>query len=107
MARLARETDPVESHEAADDLESSGQEQADAEIAYGLVVQHPGLTARELDQLYGSPEGKIRKRLKGLESAGRIKRGPVRRSTATGKPGVTWLPAKADDEDLSGWPRVS
>jgi hypothetical protein len=61
-------------------------------IAYSLVTDHPGSTARELDSKQRNSEGTIRKRLSELEKRSRIKRGTPKRCGVTGRMSQTWWP---------------
>lgn len=98
-SHLARETDPIESHQAAYDYARSCKREHDEAHAFSMVCRFPGRTSRELDAMNETPEGVIRKRLKDLERDGRIRRGPARVSVidgkAVGKASATWWPAEA------------
>ena len=89
---IARKSDPVESHLAAEEITISGYRQKMACIALKLVIDNPGLTSNELEKLSGFTDGKIRKRLPELERDGLVKRGESRRSTVSNKVCCTWWP---------------
>jgi DNA-binding transcriptional ArsR family regulator len=86
----ARSSDPATSHEAARELDRSGERRRAAMRALQAVRDHPGLTANELELVCGVTDGSIRKRLKELERMGLVRRGEVRVSGVSGKRNQTW-----------------
>lgn len=64
--------------------------------AWDLLVQHPGATAAELEEISGLLDGKVRKRLNDLRRAGWAHSGAPRRCLVSGKMAQTWRP----DQDI-------
>jgi predicted HTH transcriptional regulator len=88
-----RSTDPETSKMAESAITKDGTRSRACEVAYGLVVETPGLTANEYEASIGVQDGRIRKRLNDLLKAGLVRKGPVRASTVSGKQNETWFPA--------------
>lgn len=91
----SRPSDPSTSHLAEAEITGDGSRARMMRKALELVRTHPGCTANELDQLAGSKDGSIRKRLTDLEKAGLVRTGEVRKSRVTGKLNQTWYPVRA------------
>lgn len=90
---LARGSDPVESHLAAEGIaESIGQLQA---WAVECVTQSPGKTAMELARIYcGDDPRRIGRRLGECVKRGLIAKGSSRECSITKRVAATWLPVK-------------
>ena len=96
--KLAHREDPGTSHAAARRAVESGLVSRDALLAHGAVLSWPGSTVPELAERLSYKRGeagftsetlrqKIGRRMKELETAGLIVRGPSRDGF------TTWLPA--------------
>jgi hypothetical protein len=96
MSRNARNNDPPESHGAAEWMDGEGHKARMMALALELVRTFPGKTSNELEALSGFTDGKIRKRLNDLYHDGKLRKGPVRPSTVTGRPNATWYVADAE-----------
>lgn len=84
---FARRSDPVTSHLAAESVDVAGDE------AYALacIRESGGLTAAELEAKYRvNRDGKIRKRLAGLERKGLIYKGITRTCRVGGRLAATY-----------------
>jgi predicted transcriptional regulator len=90
--KLARTHDPESSHIAAQRMVQSGAQNAQQQVVLDLVRKHPGSTSDELGEYGLLDRYQIARRLPELESAGFIVKGPMRKSTKTGRPAVTWKP---------------
>lgn len=94
---LARPTDPETSKAAAADMREKLQ--AAYELAYAALVQHPGLTSRELEAAVGVDDGVIRKRLADMRAMGWARNGDERRCTISGKRCQTWWASSRNGHD--------
>jgi hypothetical protein len=88
---IARATDPSTSHEAAEELTSSGERQRMMAVTLDGLRLHPGLTAKELEERLGFSDGAVRKRLNDLRHAGHATNGLDRVCSLTGKKAQTWF----------------
>lgn len=88
---LARRSHPETSTEAAATLIDSGNLSKHESAALQLVHQYPGRTGYEIDRLGGVTD-RYRKRLAGLATKGKIKRGEKRVCSVKGSQCVTWNP---------------
>lgn len=91
---VARVTDVSSSHEAAEHVTSSGARQRHVAIVVGAVRAHPGLTSAELAPLCGLDRVETARRTSDAETAGAIRKGPMKRQ-ANGRSAVTWFPEAA------------
>jgi hypothetical protein len=89
---LARACDPDTSHQAATEMALSGALGRMARIAWDLLVEYPGATASELEEVSSLGDGKIRKRLNDLRKEGWAYNQDARRCLITGKMAQTWWP---------------
>ena len=85
---LARSNDPQTSKDAARDFVHSGKLAEAENLAYFLILSHPGNTARELEELKGLERCTVKRRVaslvrKGLVIKGEPKKQPNGRSAAT------------------------
>jgi DNA-binding MarR family transcriptional regulator len=88
---IARNTDPITSHIAAQQITLSGARGRQQRIALRAVIEHPGLTSRELAALCSLDRYQMARRLPELEEADLVAKGPARQCKAGGRPAVTWL----------------
>jgi hypothetical protein len=88
---IARNTDPISSHMAAREITLSGARGKQQRLALRVVIEHPGMTSRELAALCSLDRYQMARRLPELEEAGLVAKGPVRQCKAGGRPAVTWL----------------
>ena len=89
---LVRPSHPETSRAAAESILESLSESE--EIALSLVAEFPGRTGYELDKIAvkrGHKRGRIRKRLGGLASKERLRRGPKRVCGVEGTDCGTWF----------------
>jgi len=63
---LARSNDPDTSKEAAREFVTSGGLAASEQLAYQLIANHPGRTAKELEELRGLERCTVTRRVTGL-----------------------------------------
>lgn len=89
---LARSTDPSTSHMAERKLRRLGEHTRQKNWVLGLVISHPGSTARELAEVtpdFAVNHPIIWRRLPDLEKEGYVIKGPVNYRR---RPAVTWYP---------------
>ena len=98
---IARNTDPMSSHLAADDIIKSGQREKQQEECCRVVEANPGCTSRELAERTDSDRYMFSRRLPELERQGRVHRmrgmaGNIllRKCAAGGKMCCVWFPGK-------------
>jgi hypothetical protein len=90
----ARKADPATSHRAAAQVESSGTAAAHREKIVAALRAVDGQTSDEIANLAGLDRVAAARRMKELETAGRVRRGPERKSNVSGNAGVTWWVAR-------------
>lgn len=90
MAR-ARKTDPVTSHQAAREAETSGRAATHRAICLEKVKQNPGLTAAEIAAATGLERHVPSRRLPELRAAGLVVNGEARPCFVTGRDSMTWF----------------
>lgn len=88
--KLARSTDPVTSHEAAEEHVESGRNNSQRRIVLEILQIIDGSTSDELAQAMKISRYIPARRLPELERASLVKRGEPRKSSVTGRRGVTW-----------------
>ena len=88
----ARSSDPASSHEAAEHVTATGTRQRHVEIVVRAVRANPGLTSLELSPLCGLERHEVARRTADAETAGAIRKGPMKRQS-NGRSAVTWLAA--------------
>lgn len=86
---IARKSDGVTSHAAANEVTRSGQRARQQHAVLTLVRRYPNHTSNELSR-YGVDRYAIARRLPELEAAGLIERGHPRRCEVSGKLATTW-----------------
>lgn len=89
----ARRTDPESSHQAAEIHTLSGKRAHQQDQAAAAVRQFPGRTSFELALCTDLDRYMLARRLPECETAGRVRRGPMRACTVTGRLAMEWLPA--------------
>lgn len=100
MNHPARTADPSSSHEAADHIVGSGLQAQQHSLAASAVRKHPGLTSLELARACGLDRFMLARRLPEVERQGLIRRGIVRKCSASnGRSGVTWHPVLRATDD--------
>lgn len=94
MARVAtpaaRNSDPVTSHLAAEEITASGVRFSQQRQVADAVRRHPGHTSQELAELTGLERYMLARRLSECETAGTVKRGEPKRCSVTGRQALTW-----------------
>lgn len=94
MARVAtpaaRNSDPVTSHLAAEEITASGVRFSQQRQVAHAVRRHPGHTSQELAELTGLDRYMLARRLPECETAGRVRKGPMRNCSITGRKAHVW-----------------
>ena len=90
----SRRTDPITSHQAAHEAESSGRAASQRAICLARVKSHPGQTAAEIAIAAGLERHVPSRRLPELRYQGLIVNGESRICEATGRRSMTWYPTK-------------
>jgi len=85
-----RTTDPETSRIAEAQITQDGTRSRACTVALELVRKTPGLTANEYEASIGVSDGRIRKRLNDLLRDGKVRKGPARVSSVSGKLNETW-----------------
>jgi hypothetical protein len=88
---IARNTDSVSSHMAADHVTAQGTRGRQQRIAFRAVVEHPGRTSRELASLCSLDRYQVARRLPELEEARMVQKGPARECEVGHRLAVTWI----------------
>ncbi len=89
----SRSTDPVSSHSAELEINSTGTRAQQCEYVLEVLRRFPGLTAKELTAKAGDPRldrYTFNRRLPDLEKKGLAVRGPVRTCRVGGRLSTTW-----------------
>ena len=92
MNALARKTDPITSHKAAEEVESSGRAASHRHLCLLEVWKKSGRTAAEIAVAARLERHIPSRRLPELRKAGLVKNGPERVCAVTGNPCMTWFP---------------
>jgi len=87
----SRNTDPLSSHLAEDEVNTSGARKRQQDIVLDLVKQWPGSTSAELAHKSGYDRTMVARRLPELAGL-YIRRGELDRCNVTDKRCVTWWP---------------
>lgn len=87
---IARNTDPVTSHLAAQEVTREGIRGKQALIVLEAVRRYPGRTSMELSRLCELDRYQISRRLADLEHAGEVEKGEARMCDIAGRLAVTW-----------------
>lgn len=90
MTQLARKTDPITSHEAADELVSSGQHTSQKSIVYKALRLYPNLTSAELANAVRLDRYLVARRLPDLKRDGHVEVIRHRKCMMTGKLAQVW-----------------
>lgn len=93
LTPAARRTDPESSHAAAAHMQRTGKRVAQQDRATAAVRAFPGRTSFELALCTDLDRYMLARRLPECETAGRVRRGPMRACTVTGRLAMEWLPA--------------
>ena len=91
--KLARTTDPATSHEAAQELVTSGALGVQQRDAMKRVRNFPGRTSSELAGGDVRIRYQLARRLPELARMGKVTKGPARTCRVTGRSSITWRPA--------------
>jgi len=76
---LARTSDPDSSKEAARDFVTSGGLAASEQLAYQLIANYPGKTAKELEEIRGLERCTVTRRVNNLVKKGLVIRGELKK----------------------------
>jgi len=90
---IARRTDPITSHLAAQEVTREGIRGKQAAIVLELVRRCPGKTSLELSRMCDLDRYQIARRLSDLEHAGEVEKGEIRLCDIAGRMAVTWRAA--------------
>lgn len=99
MSQNARTTDPVSSHLAGDDIESSGIAGNQRRLVLALVKNYPNKTSHELALHSHLDRYQIARRLPEIHL---IEKGPVRTCAVSKRTCVTWR-MKTELSHVSNW----
>lgn len=86
---IARASDPVTSHLAAEHVTQSGIRSRQQHAVLAIVKLYPGRTSQELAR-YGIDRYALARRLPELDDAGLVRRGEMRRCSVSGRQALTW-----------------
>lgn len=89
---MARTTDPVTSHLAAEQVTASGVAKAQRELCLAAVKELPGSTSAELAAAIDCERHIPARRLPELRDKGLVKNGAIRVCRITGSQCLTWWP---------------
>ena len=92
---IARPSDPISSHIAADDITRNGTRGEQQKLAAQAVKDNPGKTSLELSTVSNLDRYQLARRLPEIEGL-YVEKGPIRRCTKSGRPAVTWYPVKKE-----------
>lgn len=87
---IARASDPLSSHLAADHITKTGGRAHQQNQAAEAVKQFPGRTSFELAMRTGLCRFALARRLPECETAGRVRKGPMRTCSVTGRKAHVW-----------------
>jgi hypothetical protein len=93
MTARARSRDPITSHIAAQEAESSGRATSQRQICLIEVWKQPGRTAAVTA---GMQRHVPSRRLPELRESGQVTNGPERECSVTGHLSMTWYPLQED-----------
>ena len=96
----ARTTDPITSHEAAQQHEASGKAESHRRVIYAYILIAPGSTSAEIAAAIGIERHAAARRCPEIEQAGLIVKGPSRKCRVNGTQAVTWLIAPRKGESI-------
>lgn len=87
---IARASDPLSSHLAAEHVTKTGTRSDQQNKAAEAVKQFPGLTSFELAMRTGIDRYTLARRLPECETAGRVRKGEIRACRVTGRKAHVW-----------------
>ncbi len=91
LAQAARNTDPITSHMADEEITTSGQRAAQMMQAVQAVKDYPGHTSAELAKATGMDRSMLARRLPDARSLNFVKNGDTfRKCDVTGRKSITW-----------------
>jgi hypothetical protein len=90
----SRRTDPITSHKAAQQAETSGRAASQRAVCLASVNIHPGQTAAEIAVQTGLERHVPSRRLPELRDRGIVVNGGARICSVTGRSSMIWLPAQ-------------
>jgi len=93
---IARSSDPISSHLAAEEMTNSGKRGAQQRISADTVKRFPGHTSLELSKLCGLDRYQLARRLSEIENLS-VEKGPLRCCKISGRKAMTWYPIRKDD----------
>ncbi len=94
MTARARSRDPITSHIAAQESETSGRATSQRQICLIEVWKQPGRTAAEIAVTAGMQRHVPSRRLPELRASGQVVNGPERECNVTGHLSMTWYPVQ-------------
>lgn len=78
---LSRRNDPQTSKDAAKDMVSTGKLARAEQFAYFLILNHPGSTAREIEELKELERCTVQRRVAGLVEKGLVIKGDPKKQS--------------------------
>lgn len=93
MTNLARKTDPITSHIAANKFVASGKHKTSKAKVLAAIEAYPGCTAGELSRLTGIDYTELNRRASDLVNCGKARRGQARLCQVQGSKCTTLYPA--------------
>ncbi len=90
---LSRRNDPESSKEAARDMVTSGNLAKAEQLAYSLIMNHPGLTAREIEELKDLERCTIQRRVSKLVERGLVVKGDMKKQSNGRKAATLYTPS--------------
>lgn len=90
QSQIARNTDPISSHEAAERIIANGMRGSHQRIVFNAVLENPDKTSRELSELCPLERHAVARRLPDLEDSGYIVKSGLRICSFGKKRAVTW-----------------
>lgn len=90
MNDLSRTTDPLSSHLAAEELQSSGRRETQCRLVLEWVERFPDRTSAELARWGDLDRYMVARRLPDLERQGLVKKSGMRPCQTNGRQAVTW-----------------
>lgn len=86
----ARRTDPVSSHLAAEENAASGTRARHYDAILKALAGENGMTSDEIARKAGMDRVAVARRMAEMERNGQVRRGEIRKSRLTGRPGLCW-----------------
>ena len=92
MRPLARNTDPMTSHQAAEDAAKSGRVVSHIDRIVSAIKEHPGKTSAELAQITGLERHEAARRTSDAHALAMVVKGRARKCSLSNRNAMTWWP---------------